>query len=82
MTLFKTCKPNRLVGVMNKPVLATVIAAAVVLLASAVLAAPLMDIPEKEFDFGFVPQNSEVSHVFWIFNRGDDTLIIEKVVPG
>jgi len=67
---------------MNKPVLATVIAATVVLLASAVLAAPLMDIPEKEFDFGLVPQNSDVSHIFWIFNRGDDTLKIEKVVPG
>jgi hypothetical protein len=46
------------------------------------IAAPRMELSEPEFDFGFVPQNSEISHVFWIYNRGDDSLKIEKVVPG
>ena len=46
------------------------------------IAAPRMEISELEFDFGYVPQNSEISHVFWLYNRGDDTLKIDKVVPG
>jgi hypothetical protein len=52
------------------------------LLSSTALGAPLMHLPEKEFDFGYVPQNSKVSHVFMIYNNGDDSLKIEKVVPG
>ena len=47
-----------------------------------VVAAPRMEMSEAEFDFGYVPQNSEISHVFWLYNRGDDSLKIEKVVPG
>jgi hypothetical protein len=46
------------------------------------LAAPRMEMSESEFDFGYVPQNSEISHIFWLYNRGDDSLKIEKVVPG
>ncbi len=46
------------------------------------VAAPRMEMSEIEFDFGYVPQNSDISHVFWLYNRGDDTLKIEKVVPG
>jgi hypothetical protein len=52
------------------------------LMVSPGFAAPRMVIPEMAFDFGFAPQNSSISHVFWIYNRGDDTLKIEKVVPG
>lgn len=41
-----------------------------------------LEIPEPEFDFGFVPQNSKVSHVFWLHSAGTDTLKIVKVNPG
>ncbi len=41
-----------------------------------------MTIPKAEFDFGFVPQNSTISHVFWLHSNGDDSLKIIKVVPG
>ena len=52
------------------------------LLVGSVLGDPLMDIPETEFDFGFTPQNSKVSHDFWLYSVGDDTLKILRVVPG
>ena len=45
-------------------------------------AAPRMVIPESKFDFGYVPQNSKISHSFWIKSEGDDSLKILKVVPG
>jgi hypothetical protein len=53
-----------------------------ILLASAVSAAPRLVMPEQDFNFGFVPQNSQVSHVFWLYSKGDDTLKIIQVVPG
>lgn len=45
-------------------------------------AAPRLDIPDPEFDFGFVPQNAKISHVFWLHSAGTDTLKIVKVNPG
>ena len=39
-------------------------------------------IEEAEFDFGYVPQNSKVSHLFFLHNGGEDPLVIERVVPG
>lgn len=45
-------------------------------------AAPRMTIKENEFRFGFVPQNSNIAHPFWLYSTGDDTLKILKVTPG
>ena len=45
-------------------------------------AQPKMSIPNSIFDFGFVPQNSKISHVFWLHSTGTDTLKILKVTPG
>ncbi len=58
--------------------------AAVVSLAWTTLAvaAPRLVLSESEFEFGFVPQNSRVSHVFHLHSKGDDTLKIIQVVPG
>ena len=50
--------------------------------AGAVVAVPLLTIPETEFDFGFVPQNVRVSHVFWLYSTGTDTVKILQVNPG
>ena len=47
-----------------------------------VSAAPRLTIPESAFNFGYVPQNSKISHVFWLYSTGDDSLKILKVVPG
>lgn len=46
------------------------------------VAAPRLLIKETAFDFGYAPQNSKVSHVFWLYSTGDDTLKILKVKPG
>ena len=46
------------------------------------IAAPRMVLPESAFDFGIVPQNAKVSHIFWIHSKGTDSLRILKVVPG
>jgi len=54
----------------------------VVILAGSLLAAPRLVIPETEFEFGFAPQNSKVTHYFWLFSKGDDSLKIIQVVPG
>jgi len=47
-----------------------------------VFAGPKMTIGENEFDFGYVPQASKVSHDFWLHSTGDSTLKIIKVNPG
>ena len=43
---------------------------------------PQLTIPESIFEFGYVPQYSTISHVFWLHSTGDDTLRILKIVPG
>jgi len=58
------------------------VVAVVVLIAGASFAAPTLVIPEDKFDFGFVPQQSKISHDFWLKSVGTDTLKILKVVPG
>ena len=50
--------------------------------AASASAAPRLTIKESVFDFGYVPQNSEISHTFWLHSTGDDSLKILKVVPG
>ena len=47
-----------------------------------VLAGPMLQVSEEEFDFGYAPQNSKITHSFWLHNRGDDSLVITRVVPG
>ncbi|MEE9441842.1 MAG: hypothetical protein V3V99_04170 [candidate division Zixibacteria bacterium] len=53
-----------------------------VFISSQIIAVPKMFLPETSFDFGFVPQNCKVSHVFWIKSVGDDSLKILNVKPG
>jgi len=50
--------------------------------ATSTQAAPRLTIPESSFDFGFVPQNSKITHDFWLYSSGDDSLKILKVIPG
>jgi hypothetical protein len=53
-----------------------------VFISSQTMAVPKMLLPETSFDFGFVPQDCKVSHVFWIKSVGDDSLKILSVKPG
>jgi hypothetical protein len=70
----KAMKVTRLVIILS---LITLMAAA-----SAVLAAPRLVLPETTFNFGYVPQNAKISHDFWLYSKGEDSLIVLKVVPG
>ncbi len=45
-------------------------------------AGPQLSIPDASFDFGYAPQNSTISHVFWLHSTGTDSLKIIKVSPG
>ncbi|MDX9857031.1 MAG: hypothetical protein RBT76_04535 [candidate division Zixibacteria bacterium] len=50
--------------------------------AGSLTAAPRLEIPENTFNFGYVPQNATISHDFWLYSTGDDTLRILRIVPG
>jgi hypothetical protein len=41
-----------------------------------------MTISENSWDFGFIPQQSFVSHIYKITNEGKDSLIIQRVRPA
>jgi hypothetical protein len=41
-----------------------------------------LTIPEDIFHFGYVPQHAKVSHVFWLYSTGVDTLVIDEIRPG
>ena len=43
---------------------------------------PKIFLPEISYDFGHVPQNSTLTHDYWIKNIGTDTLKIIRVKPG
>ena len=62
--------------------MAVALALMVLLAVGSVVAAPRLLIKETSFDFGYAPQNSKVSHDFWLYSTGDDTLKILKVKPG
>jgi hypothetical protein len=69
-------------SLMYKNLGVTLAIAVVLVLASGLQAAPKMTLPETEFNFGYAPQHSDISHVFWIHSTGDDSLKILNVVPG
>lgn len=66
---------------MNKNILILTIVC-LIFLVSSLIAAPRLTINESTFDFGYAPQNSKVSHIFWLHSTGEDSLKILKVVPG
>ncbi|MFH2050231.1 MAG: DUF1573 domain-containing protein [bacterium] len=39
-------------------------------------------ISENSFNFGFTPQYSTISHRFWIYPPGEDSLVIYKITPS
>jgi hypothetical protein len=67
---------------MKKTALIASVVLLVLSLAAAIQAEPQMIIPSPEFDFGYVPQHSTISHIFWLHSAGTDTLKIVNVKPG
>ena len=41
-----------------------------------------LTIEQSSFDFGYAPQKSKLTHVFWLTSPGTALLKIAKVVPG
>ena len=41
-----------------------------------------MQLSEDYFDFGFLPGDARVSHIFWLKNVGNDSLEIKRIQPG
>ncbi len=54
----------------------------ILILQGPAFAGPKLKLSEVEFDFGNVPQMAKISHDFWLYSIGDDTLKILKVSPG
>ncbi len=52
------------------------------LLSGVAISAPRLTIQNSTFNFGYAPQNSKISHEFWLKSTGDDTLKILKITPG
>ncbi len=46
------------------------------------MAKPELTITSSQFDFGYAPYNTKISHSFWLFSTGDETLKIEKIITG
>jgi len=67
---------------MKKILILSIVAVAILLFNSIALAQPKLTIPEAEFDFGYVPQHAKISHVFWLYSTGTDSLQIVNVRPG
>ncbi len=66
----------------KKTFIAIALTAGLFLTAIPTEAAPKLEIAAPEFDFGYVPQNSKISHKFTLHSAGDDSLRIIKVIPG
>jgi hypothetical protein len=66
----------------RKTVLTCALALCLLLTACPAYGAPELAIDESEFNFGYVPQDARITHVFWLKSVGDEVLKITKVVPG
>jgi hypothetical protein len=67
---------------MKRLTITLTVALGILALGIAASAAPKLVMEETEFNFGFVPQNSTITHAFTMKSVGTDTLKITKVVPG
>lgn len=43
---------------------------------------PRLAIPDSFFNFGLAPQHSKISHVYWLYSTGDETVKILEIKPG
>lgn len=67
---------------MKKTAVLIILLIFVLSMANIAFSQPKLTIPEAEFDFGYVPQHSKISHIFWLHSTGTDSLLIDKVRPG
>jgi hypothetical protein len=53
-----------------------------IVVSGSVVAGPMFELSEYEYDWGKTCQHATVGHRFWIESTGDDTLVITKIIPG
>ena len=66
----------RIIAILTSAVILSLPSAGTALAQSSLL------IKEPIFDFGYVPQNSTISHVYWLYSNGKAPLKIESIQPG
>jgi len=66
----------------NKTVASSIIVVSILALAISAFGGPRLVMYEKVFDFGYVPQQARVAHIFHLKSAGNDVLKIVKVTPG
>ncbi|MBN1211089.1 MAG: hypothetical protein JXA92_00795 [candidate division Zixibacteria bacterium] len=47
-----------------------------------IFSGPRLSFRDTLFVFGYTPQNSTVSHTFWLYSTGTETVEIHRVIPG
>lgn len=67
---------------MNQYKIALFFLVTIALTAGTAMSQAKLTVPEAKFNFGFVPQRTNVSHVFWLYSTGVDTLKIDEIRPG
>jgi hypothetical protein len=67
---------------MSKTLVVLLLAGLLVIGAGSIQASSKLVMSDTTYDFGYVPQNAHISHIFWLKSAGTDTLKIIKVTPG
>ncbi|MCP4705157.1 MAG: DUF1573 domain-containing protein [candidate division Zixibacteria bacterium] len=67
---------------MSKRKLTILILSIIMIVAGQTIAKPELTIKTTQFDFGYAPYNTKISHSFWLYSTGDETVEIEKVITG
>ncbi len=60
----------------------TIITLLLIALPAVLLAASKLEVKESKFNFGYIPQNCNITHNFWFISAGEDTLKINKIKTG
>jgi hypothetical protein len=67
---------------MKKKLTATILIALLSFCTGIAFGQSVMKVPVESYDFGYAPQNANISHRFWLYSNGTDTLKITSVKPG
>jgi hypothetical protein len=67
---------------MKKQLVASIYMGILLLGAGIAFGQSAMKVPVENFDFGYAPKNVSISHRFWLYSTGTDTLKITNVKPG
>ncbi len=67
---------------MSSKKLTILILSIILIVAGQTIAKPELTTKTTQFDFGYAPYNTKISHSFWLYSTGDETVEIKKVITG